>query len=458
MSQAQLAVLIFGLVYAFIILEPVPRVVVAVAGAALVVLLGVLDQETAIQAIDFNTIGLLIGMMIVVAVLKRTGFFEYLGVLTARLAGGQPGRLIVYFSVMTAIASAFLDNVTTILLTAPVSLSVARSLGLNPVPLVVPQILASNIGGTATLIGDPPNIMIGSAAGLGFVDFLAALTPLVFGVIFPAALLALYFTFRRELAAGGRRGFAREVGGEGEVAAAGSPRGGVEPVGAAPGAAEPGQVELQTADPAAAIRDPRLLRRALTVVALILAGFGAHQYLHIESATVALAGAALILLVSRLEVEAIFNDVEWSTIFFFAGLFVLVGALEHTGVIRALAQLVLAGTGGNQLWTLLLILWGSALASAFIDNIPFTATMIPLILDIQRATGADVTPYWWALALGACLGGNGTLIGASANVVAADLLREAGHAVSYVRFLKVGFPIMLLTIVLATVYLLVSVR
>ncbi|RNC28931.1 MAG: putative transporter [Candidatus Dichloromethanomonas elyunquensis] len=413
-----IAVIIFLVTYGLIISEKIHRSVVALAGAMLVVFFGVIQQEEAIRSIDFNTIGLLIGMMIIVGITRRTGVFEYIAIKSAKLAKGDPWYILLFLSVITAVFSAFLDNVTTVLLIVPVTFSLTAALNLNPVPFLICQVLASNIGGTATLIGDPPNIMIGSATGLGFMDFAVNLIiPII--IVFIVTLFLLKIIYRKELITDDSL-----------------------------------KANIMAIDENSTIRDSALLRKSLAVLALTILGFVLHQFLHLESATIALSGAALLLLVTKEEPEDILLSVEWPTIFFFIGLFILVGALEHVGVIEFIAQKSVAATGGALTQTALLILWLSALASAFLDNIPFVATMIPLIKSIGQLGGIEnLNPLWWSLSLGACLGGNGTLIGASANVIVAGLAEKSGITISFKGFLKIAFPLMILSIAISTLYI-----
>ncbi len=416
--QVVFAVVVFLATYALIIAEKFHRTVVALAGAALVLVFGVISQETAVESIDFNTLGLLIGMMLIVGITRRSGVFEYLAVKAAQWAKGDPWRLMLYLAIVTAVTSALLDNVTTVLLIVPVTFSITAELELDPTPFLISQILASNIGGTSTLIGDPPNIMIGSATGLGFSDFIVNLFIPV-ALVFAVNMLLLRRIFRSKMA--------------------------VE---------EGLKLKLAGLDANRQIKDYSLLKKSLTVLALTILGFVLHQALHLESATIALGGASLLLLITREEPEDVLLTVEWPTIFFFAGLFVVVGALDHVGIIEWIARQSLAATGGAVKASTMLILWLSALASAFVDNIPFVATMIPLIQKMGEIGGiANLRPLWWALSLGACLGGNGTLIGASANVTVAGLAEKQGVIISFKGFMKVAFPLMLVSIAISTVYI-----
>jgi len=413
------AIIVFLVAYGIIISEKLNRTVVALLGAVLMIVFHILSQEEAFGIIDFNTIGLLIGMMIIVNILKRTGVFQYVAIKTAKLSKGSPWKIMLYFSVITAVASALLDNVTTILLIAPVTFVITETLGLNPVPFLIAEVLTANIGGTATLIGDPPNIMIGGATNLSFSDFLFNLGPVVV-IIFVAVLSLLKLIYGKQLKI-----------------------------------SDENKAKISDFDESKTITDPVLLKKSLIVLIGTIVGFGVHQMFGLESATVALLGAGILLLISKVDVEEVLLEVEWPTIFFFMGLFVMVGALEAVGVIEMVASQLINLTGGDLFVTTMLILWVAAIASAFLDNIPFVATMIPLIHNIGTMTGMDITPLWWALALGACLGGNGSVVGASANVIVSGMLHKKGYKLSFGDFLKVGFPIMLVTIVISTIYLII---
>ncbi|MCS5694513.1 ArsB/NhaD family transporter [Desulfofundulus thermocisternus] len=418
-TQVILATAVFLLTYAVIVSEKIHRTVVALVGAAIMVLTGILNAEEATHAIDFNTIGLLVGMMIIVGITRQTGVFEYLAIKAARQARGEPLRIIAALSLVTAVTSAFLDNVTTVLLIVPVTFAIANQLQISPIPFLIAEIIASNIGGTATLIGDPPNIMIGSQTGLGFMDFVINLTPVI-AVIYILTIFMLRLIYRRQLVA--RPELREKI------------------------------LHLNEKDE---IKDPVLLKKCLVVLALTIAGFVLHQYLHLESSVIALSGASLLLLLNRKDPEHALQAVEWPVIFFFAGLFVVVGALEKVGVIEAVARFCLEVTGGEMVPAAMLILWVSAIASAFVDNIPFVATMIPLIQDMGRLGGiTDLNLLWWSLSLGACLGGNGTIIGASANVVVVGMAEKRGYPITFLGYMKVAFPLMIMSIVVSTVYLL----
>ncbi|MBW5447312.1 hypothetical protein GE107_14745 [Cohnella sp. CFH 77786] len=417
-QQAIWAIIIFLAMYALIISEKIHRTIVAMAGAVLMVVLGIIDQETALHHIDFNTLGLLIGMMVIVNVTAETGLFKYMAVEAAKKAKGEPIRIMIVLALITAVCSAFLDNVTTVLLMVPVTFSITRQLRVRPFPFLVTQIIASNVGGTATLIGDPPNIMIGSEVKeLTFMAFLQNLAPIA--ILIMAAYVPLFvLLFRKQL----------ETTPEAKAS-------------------------VLAMDSSELIEDRRLLIKCLTVIGLTLAGFFLHQAFHLESATVALAGAFLLLLLTgEHKMEHALTRVEWTTIFFFVGLFVAVSGLVETGVIAKLASGAMEWTGGEPVASSMLILWLSAIASAFVDNIPFVATMIPLIQEMGQMGVQNLEPLWWSLALGACLGGNGTLIGASANLIVAGLAGKEGHPIRFVEFMKLGFPLMLLSVAMSSIY------
>ena len=416
--QQMIAVGVFLLVMAAIISEKVHRSVAELAGAVVLLLTHVLTIETAADYVDLNTIGVLVGMMLFVAVVKSSGLFEYIAIWSAKLTRGQPMAILAVFAVITAVLSAFLDNVTTVLLIGPMTIAITQILEANPVPFLLSQIMASNIGGTATLIGDPPNIMIGSAAGLSFADFIVNTGPVV--LIILAVVVAIFFLMYR-----GNLHVESE-----------------------------NMEKVLTLDEKLTIKDASLLRKSVIMIVLVVVGFIFHAQLGIESATVALTAAGVMLLIGGQDAEDVILGVEWSTILFFIGLFVVVGGLNSTGVIAMLANGMLELVGDNEVLAIVLVLWASALISAFLDNIPFVATLIPMIQTMQQG-GMDVLPLWWALSLGACLGGNGSLIGASANVVLAGVSAKNGYPITFMSYLKKGFPLMLLSVAICTVYLLI---
>lgn len=413
-----ISIVIFLLVMVAIVSEKVHRAAASLAGAVILLVTHVLTVDSAIEHVDVNTIGVLVGMMLFVAVVKNSGLFEYIAIKSAKLTRGKPWAIMAVFAIITAVLSAFLDNVTTVLLVGPMTLAITSILKVNPVPFLLTQILASNMGGTATLIGDPPNIMIGSEAGLGFADFILNTAPVVV-IIMAASLLCFYLMFGRKL----------KVSNDAMQAV----------------------MEL---DENRAIKDKSLLIKSVVMIGLVVIGFMFHSSLGMESCTIALLAAVIMMIVGKQDIEDVIMGVEWSTILFFIGLFVVVGGMEETGVIDQLATLLIGMTGGNMVLTMLIILWVSAIVSSFLDNIPFVATLIPMILAIQAESGMDVTPLWWALSLGACLGGNGTLIGASANVVLSGISNKNGYPITFMSYLKVGFPMMILSVAISMVYLL----
>ncbi len=418
-----IAVSLFILSYGIIVTEKLHKTIIALVGASLLIVFGVITQDEAVGHgsaegyIDYNTIGLLLGMMILVTIIKQTGLFEYIAIKQAKMAKGCSNRIFISFMVITAVLSALLDNVTTIIVMVPVTLNICRVLGVSPVPYVIAEIFTSNIGGTATLIGDPPNIMIGSGTHLDFADFIYNLTPIVI-VTLIICLWIFKIIYRKDL----------------NNAKC--------------------SIELLDLDESKTITDRTLLIKSLSVMGLVIIGFFLHGALHLESATIAMAGAAILLTIGKVDVEKVLDGVEWTTLFFFIGLFILVGGLEKVGVLEYLAELTFDVTEGDLFFTGLAILWISAIASAFVDNIPFVATMIPMIHKLSELSGgANVDFLWWCLALGACFGGNGTIIGASANVIGSDLLRSGSdYNLSFKSYFKVAFPMMLLTMVIATIY------
>jgi len=429
------ATAIFVVAYVLIATERLHRTVIALAGAAAVLALHLVHQDIAFSGghggIDWNVIFLLVGMMIIVSITRRAGLFQWMAIKAAKMSHGQPVRVIVLMSAATALLSAGLDNVTTVLFMAPISLLIADGLGINPLPLLIAQIISSNIGGTATLIGDPPNIMIGSTAKLGFLDFIVHLTPVVI-VVFGGFIGVYLWLFRGQLKA-------------------------------PPDAAE----RIAGFDESRAITDPGLCRRCLAVLALTFGGFFAHQALGLEPATVALTGAALLLLISKADITEVLHDLEWTTLFFFIGLFVMVGALVETGVIGLLAKMLIARAEQSPGATAVVLLWFSGLASGVVDNIPFVATMNPMLTElaagfagvpvssvtVDQLQASVMMPFWWALALGACLGGNLTLVGASANVVVAGIADKSGNPIGFKHYLRYGIPCTLVSIVICNVYL-----
>ncbi|MDH3762196.1 MAG: ArsB/NhaD family transporter [Gammaproteobacteria bacterium] len=419
--------ILFIATYALIVSEKINRAIVAGLGAALMVSLGVLNQQTAISGIDFNTLGLLTGMMVIVAITRESGVFQYVAVWSAKKVNASPWGILLTLSLVTAVFSSLLDNVTTVLLIAPVTLLICHELKLDPYPFLFAEIFASNIGGTATLIGDPPNIMIGSAVNLSFNDFLINLAPII-PLILAITMGIIYLVWGRSMYA-----------------------------------SEEARERIMNFKEREAITDVRLLKQSMLVLALVMAGFVLAHPLNLQPATIAMFGGGLLLLLANLkntpetqseEVHKTFGNVEWITIFFFIGLFISVKGIEEAGVLRILADLVIEYTGGDLTVMALAILWVSAVASAVVDNIPFVATMIPVIKSMAPTFGGaeNLMPLWWSLALGACLGGNGSLVGASANLIVAGFAERAGHRIRFLPFMLMAFPMMLLSIGIASVY------
>jgi Na+/H+ antiporter NhaD/arsenite permease-like protein len=418
------AIIVFTAAYLLIATERINRVVAALGGAGVILAIGLVGPDDAFYSkdtgIDWNVIFLLFGMMVIVGVLKMTGVFEYVAIWAAKAAKGRPFRVMTLLCLITAVASAGLDNVTTVLLVAPVTLLVAERIGVRPVPFLIAEALASNIGGTSTLVGDPPNLIVASKSGLGFNDFLINLGPVVL-VMLVAFVVLSRFLFRKDFIADADR-----------------------------------VADVMQLDEREAIQDRALLVRSLIVLAMVLAGFTLHSVLHLEPSIIALLGAGLLIAVSGLRPRAYLAEVEWETLLFFAGLFILVGSLVKTGVIDILAQALTTAIGDSVPMAMMLLLWGSALFSAIVDNIPFIATMTPVVDQMVGGTGAFAgqNGLWWALVLGADLGGNATAIGASANVVVAGIAKRSGHPISFWEFTRYGLVVALVTLGIATPYLL----
>ncbi|HFD86448.1 MAG TPA: hypothetical protein ENJ35_02100 [Gammaproteobacteria bacterium] len=421
------SVTLFALTYLLIITERLNRAIVSISAACLMILGGVITQQAAFNGVDFNTLGLLTGMMIIVGVSKESGMFQYVAVWATKRVNADPWGILVVLTGVTALFSAFLDNVTTVLLIAPVTLLITESLKINPYPFLFAEIFASNIGGTATLIGDPPNIMIGSATGLDFNQFLLNLAPISLFIL-PLMLIPVYLIWGRKLHT-----------------------------------EEKYRKRVMAFNEASSITDPRLLKQSLFVLALVMTGFVLAHQINLQPATIAMSGAALLLILTNLpkpadkqtkSVDKALKEVEWITIFFFIGLFIVVYAVETTGALEQLAHGIIELTAGDRTITTLAILWISAIASSIIDNIPFVATMIPLIKDMADSFGGpeNLNPMWWALALGSCLGGNGSLVGASANLIVAGFAERSGQPIRFLPFMLMAFPLMLLSILIASVY------
>jgi len=426
------ATIIFLLVYAVIVLEKIHKTIVAVFGAGLMLVLKILKQHEAFHVeefgIDWNVMFLLISMMVIINLMRPTGIFEYIAIKSAKCGKGDPFRIMAIFVVITAVASAFLDNVTTVLLIMPVTILIADALEVDALPYLISCTLASNIGGTATLIGDPPNIMIASKAQLNFMDFIYHLTPIII-------LIMVFYLFAIKLIWGKKLKTREEL-----------------------------KKRIMDMDENEAIKDPVMLKKSLVVLAIVLTGFALHGMLHLQPATIALFGAGFLLLLSRTnEPHHVLAEIEWSTIFFFMGLFIIIGGVIKVGLIKWMSIQVLNITQRNLFATSMVVMWFSAFASAFIDNIPYVATMNPLIVDmakqlwpnlqgIELLHHIDLMPLWWSLALGACLGGNGTAIGASANVIVTGMSEKLGKRISFGKFMLYGMPIMVITVVISTIY------
>jgi Na+/H+ antiporter NhaD/arsenite permease-like protein len=409
------AIAIFVLALAVIASDRFDRTKVALVGAVLVLLTQTIDQHTAIESVDWNTLGLLAGMMLMVKLTEPTGVFNWLAIRAGQLSKGRPLAVVISLALTTAILSAFLDNLTTVLLMVPITFLLADALDIDPIPLVIIEIIVSNIGGTATLIGDPPNIMIAGATELTFMDFLVNLAPIAI-VTAVVVTLGLYLFYRRRLQV--------------------SPE---------------ARDRVMDLDASRSIDDPAELKRTVPILIATIVVFFAHQALHLEPATVALTGATVMILITTQPIDKALSGIEWPTLFFFMALFVMVGALEETGAIDEVAQGIASVTSGDRTAELLGITWVSALGSGIVDNIPFTAAMIPVVEQLGGADGDDA--YWWALALGACFGGNLTLVAAAANVAAAGMAERAGRPIAFVTFLKVGVPATFVSILLATGYI-----
>lgn len=414
-----ISIVVFVVVIGLIMSEKVHRAAAALAGAVVLVFTGVMSGEKALSYIDFNTIGVLVGMMTLVAVIRQSGLFEYVAIKAAKMVHGDPWKIMIAFILITAILSGILDNVTTVLLVGPMTIAIAKMLEINPVPFLMTQILASNVGGTATLIGDPPNIMIGSAAKLSFMDFLEN-TGLAVAFVIVFMIITMRFKYKKEI----------EVEGLDTS-------------------------KIMNLDPNKSITDKPLLIKGVVVIGLVILGFIFHDKLGLESSVIALAAAAIMLIIGGTSVENAIQDVEWTTIAFFMSLFVVVGGLTETGVIKQMAAVVIEKTAGHPVMMMLILLWASAILSSFLDNIPFVATLIPLVLAL-KADGMDVEPLWWAISLGACLGGNGTMIGASANVVLSDISTKHGYPITFKSYLRVGMPFMIGSVFISMVFLLVK--
>jgi Na+/H+ antiporter NhaD/arsenite permease-like protein len=423
-------------VYVVLSFEIMHRTAISLAGAILIIIIGISTGlfspsesfQFAVSSVDFNTLGLLLGMMIIVAVLAETGIFQYIGIKMSKASGGNMWKLLVMMSTFTAVTSMFIDNVTTVLLMIPITISVFKILRVSPIPFILAQVLSSNVGGTATLIGDPPNIMIGSAANIDFNSFIIHMGPTI-AISYGASLFLLKFLFRKDLAV------------------------------------KPQNLEaLMGQEESSLIRDRPTMKKSIIVLSGVVALFVVHGIFHIEPSIIALGGAAALLVATRANPEKVFRDVDWPTLIFFAALFIIVGGAQEAGMIGLMSKTALDITGGDPWMTFFMIIWLAAIASAFVDNIPFAATMIPLISALSQNSnvmaafgGFVVNPLWWALALGVGMGGNGTLIGSSAGVVATGLAEKGGHAITFNRFLRVGFPFMLGTVTIGSIVLMIDI-
>lgn len=414
------------LAYIFIALERIPKVTIALLGGALTIVLGLVSQTKAlgdginphyfINFIDFNVIFLLVSMMVIVSITTRSGVFNWIANELLKFTKGHPVKVLCALGLFTAVTSAFLDNVTTVILIMPITFAIAKKLDIDPIPFLLTEIFSSNIGGTATLIGDPPNIIIGSAGGLSFIDFIKELTPVIL-VIMCVVLTILAFIFRKKLHA-----------------------------------SQDKMDEVANIDNSHTITDKALMIRSTLILALVILGFMLHDVTHIETCVVAMLGASILLIFEK--PNEILQDVEWNTIFFFIGLFIIIGGLEASGGIKLMAEWILKVTQGSQAATSMIILWASGVISGIIDNIPYTATMAPMLVEIEKTMGATYAyPLWWALSLGACLGGNMTIIGAAANVIVSENAAKSGHSISFMRFLKYGVGVVAISLLISTAYI-----
>lgn len=414
------------LAYIFIALEKIPKVTIALLGGALTIVLGLVSQTKAlgdginphyfINFIDFNVIFLLVSMMVIVSITTRSGVFNWIANELLKFTKGHPVKVLCALGLFTAVTSAFLDNVTTVILIMPITFAIAKKLDIDPIPFLLTEIFSSNIGGTATLIGDPPNIIIGSAGGLSFIDFIKELTPVIL-VIMCVVLTILAFIFRKKLHA-----------------------------------SQDKMDEVAKIDNSHTITDKALMIRSTLILAFVILGFMLHDVTHIETCVVAMLGASILLIFEK--PNEILQDVEWNTIFFFIGLFIIIGGLEASGGIKLMAEWILKVTQGSQAATSMIILWASGVISGIIDNIPYTATMAPMLVEIEKTMGATYAyPLWWALSLGACLGGNMTIIGAAANVIVSENAAKSGHPISFMRFLKYGVGVVAISLLISTAYI-----
>ena len=414
------------LAYIFIATEKIPKVTIALLGAGITILLGLVSQNKMIgdglnphyfiNFVDFNVIFLLVSMMIIVNISTRSGVFTWIANELLKFTKGHPIKILIALGLFTAVTSAFLDNVTTVILVLPITFAIARKLEIDPLPYLLTEIFSSNIGGTATLIGDPPNIIIGSAAGFSFMDFLYNLTIPV-AVIMIVVLTILTLLFKKKLHADADK-----------------------------------MAKVANMDNSKTITDKNLMIRSMLVLGLVILGFVTHDITHIQTCVAAMLGASVLLLFEK--PTDILRDVEWNTIFFFIGLFIIIGGVEASGGIKLMAEWILNVTQGSQEAASMLILWASGIISGVIDNIPYTATMAPMLSVIEKSMGVDYAfPLWWCLSLGACLGGNLTIIGAAANVIVSENAAAEGHPIAFMRFLKYGIAVVAISLVVCTLYI-----
>lgn len=416
-SDTILAIVIFLLAITFITTEKLPNSIAAMVGAFLLIAFHILSQEEALSFVDFDTIGLLAGMMMTVSVMRKSGLFEYIAIKGIKITMGNPWKILIVLSIVTAVLSAFLDNVTTVLIIVPLTFAVADTIKINPTPILISEILFSNIGGAATLIGDPPNIMIGGATHLGFMDFIINNSPVVL-IVSVVTFQLLKLVYKKKL----------------NVASIDTSK-------------------IMAFDELRAIQNKKLFIQSLVVFSLIIAAFITHHVHEISLASIALGGGFVMMLVTKQDPEEILKEVEWPTLFFFLGLFVMVGGLEKTGVIDFIAGKMTNVTQGNMAIATQMILWVSGVSTTFINSIPYTATMISVIENMGSTMQGNIDPLWWALSLGACFGGNGTLIGAAANIIVAGFTQKTKYPLGFFQYVKVGIPLMFVSIVIVSVYL-----
>ena len=424
-NAVTISTILLLVVYIFIALEKIPKATIALIGAGITILLGLVSQDKTlhdtlnpyyfINYIDFNVIFLLVSMMIIVLITTKSGVFNWVANELLKHTKGHPISILFVLGLFTAVVSSFLDNVTTVILIMPITFAIAKKLDINAIPFLITEIFASNIGGTATLIGDPPNIIIGCAGNLSFMDFIKELTPVV-AIILVCILSLMSFIFRKELVA------------------------------------TPEQMKaISNIDNSNTITDKNLMHRSLFILGLVILGFVTHDITHLSTSLIAFLGASVLLVFEK--PSEIFKEIEWNTIFFFIGLFIIIGGLEASGGIKLMAEWIIKITQGSQVATSMIILWASGIISGIIDNIPYTATMAPMLIEIQKTMGADYTyPLWWALSLGACLGGNMTIIGAAANVIVSENARKEGYYIFFLNFLKYGIFVVLISLIISTIY------